>query len=60
MQDRYAIVVLNDGETYADISGSEILIINQEGMDMLEQDTPVYALEQDTIMYSIRMEGADE
>jgi hypothetical protein len=32
----YTLVVLNDGETYSEISGCSIVVINQAGMELLE------------------------
>ena len=32
----YTLVVLNDGETYSDISGCSIVVVNQAGMELLE------------------------
>ena len=32
----YTLVVLNDGETYSEISGCSIVVVNQAGMELLE------------------------
>ena len=32
----YTLIVLNDGETYSSIDGCSIIVIDQDGMDMLE------------------------
>jgi hypothetical protein len=32
----FTLVVLNDGETYSDIRGCSIIVVDQDGMNLLE------------------------
>jgi len=55
----YTIVVLSDGETYADITGCEILTVNDHGMDVLDNGGHPLDLQSEDIVMSIRLEGED-
>jgi len=55
----YTIVVLSDGETYADITGCEILTVNDNGMDVLDNGGHPLDLQSEDIVMSIRLEGED-
>ena len=55
----YTIVVLSDGETYADITGCEILTVNDHGMDILYNGGHPLDLQSEDIVMSIRLEGED-
>jgi len=50
------IVVLNDGETYTDISGCRILIVTESGMSALDDGIDPSDLEDNDIITSIRLE----
>jgi len=55
----YTIVVLSDGETYADITGCEILTVNENGMEVLDNGGDPADLQSEDIVMSIRLEGED-
>lgn len=55
----YTILVLNDGETYTDISGCEILTVNSDGMEILDNGGDPSDLQPEDIVMSIRLEGED-
>ena len=55
----YTILVLNDGETYTDISGCEILTVNEDGMEILDNGGDPADLQPEDIVMSIRLEGED-
>ena len=55
----YTILVLNDGETYADVSGCEILTVNEHGMTVLDNGGDPIDLQPADIVMSIRFEGED-
>jgi len=50
------IVVLNDGETYTDISGCRILIVTESGMSALDDGIDPNDLDDNDIVTSIRLE----
>lgn len=50
------IVVLNDGETYTDISGCRILIVTESGMSALDDGMSPNDLEDNDIITSIRLD----
>jgi hypothetical protein len=55
----YTILVLNDGETYTDVSGCEILTVNEHGMEILDNGGDPADLQSEDIVMSIRLEGKD-
>lgn len=55
----YTIVVLGDGETYADVSGCEILTVNEHGLEILDNGGDPSDLQPEDIVMSIRLEGED-
>jgi hypothetical protein len=56
----YTIMVLEDGETYSNVDGCEILVLNEEGMDLLDSGAEPSDLMQEHIIHTIKFDAYDE
>jgi len=56
----YAIMVLSDGETYTAAKDCEILILNDEGMDLLEEGGSPLDLLEEHLVHTIKFDAYDD
>ena len=56
----YSIMILPDGETYSDVTGCEILVVNEEGAQVLDDGGDPNDIPQDCIIHSVKFEAHDE
>ena len=56
----FAIMVLDDGETYSPAADCELLVLTEEGMDLLDSGADPRDLADEHIVHTIKFDAYDE
>ena len=59
MENKFAVMVLNDGESWTALDGCEILLISESALNELEEDVPIYAIESKDIYFSLKLHAPE-